>query len=168
MAGRAWPVSSCQPPGTLPVVDDDWVTYAEAAEILGCHISTVSKHVVAGTLQNRRQATGRRVRTGALRRDDVAQLAETRQAEVLERDQRRRELAMARALAGPTGPPDSDQVWLSPKQAAEQLGLGKYAILRRIRRERLPATWHGGRWWIQPAHLWSIEAPREATATRAM
>jgi len=65
--------------GSLPLVEEEWLTYAEAADILGCHISTVSKLISSGDLQNRRQDTERRVRAGALRRDDVVRLAEASQ-----------------------------------------------------------------------------------------
>jgi hypothetical protein len=56
--------------------------------------------------------------------------------------------------------------WLSPREAAEQLGRTPEAVLARIHRDRLPAVWQGGRWWIREDVLTIIEAGRLGTKTR--
>lgn len=131
-----------------------WVTYAEAAEILGCHVSNVSKLVDKGQLSS----TGQR--GASFDRDGVEELARRRQArrEMLEQRTRKYQRIDHR--------PDHEHEWLSPREVAELLGVTPQAVLRRIRTERLPGVEHGGRRWVRRDHLEQVEAARLARKTR--
>lgn len=130
-----------------------WVTYAKAAEILGCHISNVSKLIDKGQLIS----TGQR--RASLDRESVEQLA------------RRRDLKRQALARRPRGSrridhrPDHEHEWLSPREVAELLGVTPQAVTRRIRTERLPGVEHGGRQWVRRDHLELVGAARLARKT---
>jgi len=133
-----------------------WITYAEAAEILGCHYSNVPKLIRKGHLTSRG-----RVGDGALDRSEVEALAERRRlasenfAPKPKPDRKRVELR-----------PDSDHDWLSPREVAQLVGITPQAVIKRIHRERLPATEKDGRWWVRRDLLEQVEAARLAGKTR--
>ena len=143
----------------MPSVDE-WITYREAADILGCVESNVPKLIAKGHLTRRTQGDGRRVRQGSLSRRAVEELA------------RRRAAAAARPKPARRGyervdhRPDTDHVWLSPAEAAVQIGVTAQANRARVKRGRLPATESGGRIWIQAEHFHQVEAARTATRLR--
>lgn len=140
--------------------DEDWLTYAEAAEILGCGPANVPKLIAKGHLQTRHQLTGQRARAGTLRRADVVALAQFRTATELERGAR---AARARVKKMP---PDDDLEWVTIPEAARQLGRTPEAVLARLTAGRLPATRVGRRWWICQDQLTIIEAGRLGTKTK--
>ena len=139
---------------------EEWCTIVEAADLADVHPSAVSKWIRRGLLQSRKSERGTRVRSGCLARADVELLVE-----------RRRQAAQDLLQPEPPPPrpdprPDGEQEWLSPPAAAEQLGRTPEAVLARIHRDRLPAVWKDGRWWIRQDQLTIIEAGRLATRTR--
>ena len=169
MRSRSWPptlvrlVFAASGVGTLGGVEE-WCTIVEAAELAGVHPSCVSKWVRRGLLQSRKPERGTRVRSGCLARADVERLVESRREAA-------RVAAEKLALREPPAPrpdprPDGEHEWLSPRAAAEQLGRTPEAVLARIKRDRLPAVWKDGRWWIRQDQLTLIEAGRLATKTR--
>lgn len=105
----------------------DRVTYAEAADLLGCHISNVPKLIRRGHLHSERR------RDGALVREDVEALAQ----------QRRQAVATPRSPR-PARPgvrrPDDEHDWLTPSQVAALLGMTRQAITNRVRTEAIPAV----------------------------
>jgi excisionase family DNA binding protein len=135
----------------------DRVTYAQAAEILGCHVSNVPKLVRRGHL------TSTRRREGALERRQVEQLAEARRIE-----QEARKRRTPKCYKRVDHRPDHDHDWLSPKQVAALLGVTATAVRQRLRRGRLPATESGGRWWIRRDLLEQVEAARLVRKTRQL
>lgn len=128
----------------------DRITYEQAADILGCHVSNVAKLIRKGHLTS----TGRR--GASLDRGQVEQL----------RDQR--------AEAPPPTPPrprvdhrpDNEHDWLSPGHVAVLLGVTPQAVRQRIRRGRLPAVENGGRLWVRRDLLEQVEAARLVAKTR--
>jgi len=98
------------------------VTYREAAEILGCHVSNVPKLVRKGFLKSERR------RDGALLRADVEALAAQRRA-----DQESRK-ARPRGYQRVDHRPDHLHEWLSPPQVAKLLGVTRPAVQGRIHR----------------------------------
>lgn len=130
----------------------DRVTYAQAAQVLGCHVSNVPRLVARGELVSH----GRRGTPGSLLRSDVEQLA-TRRREA-------RQGATGAAEQRPTPPtyePDpavhGQYEWLSVAQAAVLVGLSEMAIRKRVKRGTMPhvrvddGTRHG-RVWIRADH----------------
>ena len=133
----------------------EWVTYQQAAYILGCHVSNVPKLVARGELTS----TGKRGRSFA--RDQVEDLARRRAAEREARTAR-----PPRKYQRVDHRPDLDHEWLTTSQVAELLGVTKPAVVGRITRDRLPAVRNGGRLWVRRDLLEQVEAARLARKTR--
>lgn len=133
-----------------------WVTYAEAAEILGCHVSNVSKLVDKGELNS----TGRR--GASFDRDSVESLAKRRDVE------RQARVLRPRGYQRIDHRPDHEHEWLSPREVAKLLGVTRTAVSRRIRTGRLPGVVNGGRQWVRRDHLEQVEAARLARKTRRL
>ena len=132
--------------------DESRVTYAEAAEVLGCHVSAVPKMVRRGWLKSERR------RDGALERAEVEALAQRRRQP--------RVVAATSSTPAPDPSPDIEHEWLPPSEVAELVGRTPQAVVKRIHRERLPATRKGHRWWVRYDHLELVERARLVQATR--
>ena len=133
----------------------EWVTYQQAAHLLGCHISNVPKLVARGKLAS----TGKRGRSFS--RDQVEDLARRRAAEREARASR-----PPRKYQRVDHRPDLDHEWLTTSQVAVLLGVTKPAVVGRITRDRLPAVRNGGRLWVRRDLLEQVEAARLARKTR--
>lgn len=133
----------------------EWVTYQQAALILGCHVSNVPKLVARGELIS----TGRRGRSFS--RAQVEDLARRRAAENEARTAR-----PPRRYQRVDHRPDLEHEWLAISQVAALLGVTRPAVVGRINRDRLPAVRNGGRLWVRRDLLEQIEAARLARKTR--
>jgi excisionase family DNA binding protein len=133
----------------------DVVTYQDAANILGCHVSNVPKLIRKGELTS----TGKR--GGSFNRDQVEALAARREAEGQERAKR-----PARKYQRLDYRPDQNHDWLSPRQVAELLGFTSQGVRHRIHRGKLPAVESGGRFWVRYDHLELVERARLAQRVR--
>jgi excisionase family DNA binding protein len=130
----------------------DRITYAQAAAILGCHVSNVPKLVDRGLLTS----TGQR--GASLDREQVEQLAQHRAEVRAARDAPKRRASE---------PPDQEHEWLSGKEVAELLGVSREAVSQRVRRGRLPVVIIGRRHWIRRDLLEQVEAARLVRKTRS-
>jgi hypothetical protein len=92
-----------------------WITQAQVAEILGCHVSLVAKLVSKGELTSR----GRHGRA-SLDRDQVLALR-------AERERRAQAPKPPRTRTGRFEPPDAEHDWLTSAQAADLLGVSAVA-----------------------------------------
>ena len=117
------------------------ITQAQAAEILGCHVSLIGKLVARGELTSRGR-TGR----ASLDRDQVLEV-------LAEREERSRARTPPRRRKGRFEPPDAEHDWLTSVQAAELLGVSVVAVNVRCRRGRLPFVEKAGRRWFRRDHL---------------
>lgn len=133
-----------------------WITYAEAAVILGCHVSNVPKLVNKGELASHGGSRG------ALSRVEVEGLA-TRRAELREARLNRTVRSTYRRV---DHRPDHEHEWLSIREVAELVGVTRPAIQGRIHRGRLPAVENGGRYWVRADHLELVERARLVQRTR--
>lgn len=130
------------------------VTYVEAAEILGCHLSNIAKLIRKGEL------TSTRRRKGALLRAEVETLAERRRMareQLVPRPRTRRPIDRW---------PDQDHVWLQPNQVATLLDVTSQAVTARLRRGTLPGVARGRRWWVRQDQLERVVDARLASLTR--
>ena len=136
---------------------DDRLTYAQAADVLGCHVSNVAKLVAKGRIPLHVEPGARR---GYLLREEVESLAEARRVAAVARKGRvhRRPLVDRR--------PDAEHDWLTPSEVGRLIGMTQQGVLARARRGALPATRNGGRWWIRRDHLEQVEAARLVGRTR--
>lgn len=127
-----------------------WITWVEAADVIGCNRHVVESLVRAGTLTTRQAP---RPKPSILREDAEAYrpVWEAQQA-----DRRRQRAARTRAAAVRDAlrqPPDGSGAWLTPTEAAERLGMSRQGVQNRINQGRLPATQIGRRWWVRSDHV---------------
>lgn len=117
----------------------DYLTYAQSAQVLKIHVSNVAKLVSNGHLSSR----GRR--KAALSRTEVEALAQNREqrAERLERQ-------AAERLRDPR--PDDERDWIGTADVAQLIGITPQAVVKRLRRGRMPGVFHRGAWWVQREH----------------
>ena len=141
--------------GTIFVEVPEWITYEQAAAILGCHFSNVAKLIRKGDLTS----TGKR--GASLNREQVEALAERRAAERAAKAAR-----PPRKYQRVDHRPDHDHEWLSVRQVAELLGVTRPAVMGRIHRGKLPSVENGGRYWVRRDHLEQVEAARLVRKTR--
>lgn len=119
------------------------ITHAQAAVLLGCHISNIGKLVGKGQLHS----TGMRgPGVGTLDLDEVLHL----------REQRARLVASRRAAEEARrqhDPPADGNEWLTTAQVAERLGVTRGAVTSRVRHDTVPHVRRGKRVWIRADHL---------------
>ena len=140
----------------------EWVTYEQAAKILGCHISYVPKLIRKGQLSTRSHRANRRL--PSLKREEVQALTAARAlaAEQRTREAQRRTESRRRVRR----PPDDEHEWLRVSEVSRLLGITSAAVHQRARRERLPAKLSDGLRWIRRDHLEQVEAARLVRKTR--
>lgn len=123
------------------------ITHAQAAALLGCHVSNISKLVQTGQLVSiGRCGPG----AGTLDRAQVEQVAAERA--VAEAEGRLRYDRVDPQRKGP--PPElGDHEWLTPDQVGQRLGVTGTAVRFRAARNSIPHIRHGKRIWIRADHL---------------
>lgn len=123
------------------------ITHAQAADLLGCHVSNISKLVAKGQLHT----TGLRgPGVGTLDLDEVLRLREER----IKAEQERR-LRYDRVDPQRKGPPAElgDHEWLSVAQVAQRIGRLETAVRLRAQRGTIPHVRYGKRIWVRADHL---------------
>lgn len=131
--------------------DSEWVTYLEAARMIGCSPGLVGRMVKSGELEARGRQEQRWLPT--ISRVSALEVAEAR-AE-------RQRLAELRRTARPAWlPPDDGNVWLSPQEAGLVIGLTHMGVRYRAIHGLIPATRCGGRWWLRRDHVEQAAAAR--------
>lgn len=137
------------------------VTYAGAAEILGCHVSNVAKLIAKGQLDRHPHHPD-----GSLNLHQVEQLAATRAAARVEAARQRRLRAQQPPRRTPRWDPRPDDVhsWLSAEGAGQVLGITAQAVRKRAQRGTIPHTRAHGRIWIRADHFATFVNARLAAA----
>lgn len=132
-----------------------WISFATAAEILGCSVRTVQRYAYEGRFirPDRPELRGH----PSLRLDSVLDLREQLAADRTERERRRHQQA--------SGPPDREHRWLRSPQVAEMLGVSRTRVDQLVREGRIPYTAKGKRRWYRAQ---DITVLRKARAFRAM
>ncbi|WP_342748981.1 helix-turn-helix domain-containing protein [Nocardioides gansuensis] len=123
-----------------------WMSWQEAADLIGCSRHAVAKLLAAGHL-NRRQVN----RAVSLSPASVEAAARVHAEQQKAADQARAadRLAKEHALRERTAPPDDGEVWLDVTTAALLLGVTANSVRQRIRHGRVPATRRGRRFWLR-------------------
>ncbi len=133
----------------------DLVTYAQAADILGVHVSNVPKLVTRGEIRSR----GTRGPHASLVRADVEA--------VLEHRRERRRLKAEQEAAPPprpaSAPPDDEHAWLTLEEAGEVIGISGQAVGKRARKGTIPHVRDGVRVWVRADHAEMAANVRAAT-----
>jgi hypothetical protein len=113
----------------MPDGDEEWITQAEAREILGLGKATVPKLVARSLLHPRPQRP-------SLSRSEVLALRDARAKAA-----RLRALPIPERQPRPASqPPDDEHDWVLADVVAAHLGVGVAAVHQRARRGRLPFT----------------------------
>ena len=150
--------------------DPDWVTWPEAAEIMGCPVPTIDWYTRTGRIQKRPRHGAR----PSLKRTSVEEFAKWWRQRQTAREQRRtvtgeginaspRGPAPRRRRPQATNRPRRSPVpegWLTAQQAAEILGASPATAIRLAKHGAYPAVLHGGRWWIDPRGVVAVATER--------
>lgn len=148
----------------------DLITYREAARRLGVGEAAVRTMLRFGVLEQTPPPADGSGRTRAHASIDPDSLDQAR-AWLEERDAQReaRRLAEQRRREHQGNPPDLEHVWLDLKTVAAMAGLTVQWAQWRAREGRMPATWHGGQYWVRRDHAEAFMAARafRARAFRA-
>jgi hypothetical protein len=121
----------------------EWITYRQAAKILGVTHTTIGAMVKDGRISRRKLAASYYPSINA---PSVRAHAAEREADRRVRDQRQRELEQRRQ------PPNDGEVWLSASAAAV-LGISRSRLWQRARAGRTPFTWKDSRMWFRRSDI---------------
>ena len=132
-----------------------WISFAKAAEIIGCSVGTVQKFA----RQGRFVRPGRDELRGkpSLGLESVLEVREQYLAEQVERERRRQRRTV--------GPPDQDHRWLRSTEVAEVLGISRSRVDQLVRDGRIPFTTNGKLRWYRGE---DVTVLRKSRAFRAM
>ncbi len=135
--------------------DDEWVSWLEAALIVGCNESQVMTTVKHGELQTR---PGSRA-SPSLKRVDVEAW----------RDRRASEPAPVKKAKPPplSAPPNDGEVWPSTYVVALMLKTSRVQVGQLVRQGRLPGVKRGARVWVRRDHAERAAAARVFGTTSA-
>lgn len=127
----------------VAVVDSDWLTWPQAAELAGCPVPTVEHYARTGRIE-RRPGPGR----PSLRRESVEEFVIWWQQESSRRAQRLADKEQRRIR------PPEPEGWILAKDAAELLGHAHSDhIVWLARQGRFEARKVGVRWWVREAEI---------------
>ncbi|MDP3893293.1 helix-turn-helix domain-containing protein [Nocardioides sp.] len=131
-----------------------WISWAVAADLVGCPISAVVAAVRQGAIETR---GGGRSPRPSLRRSSVEAWATT----WAEQEERRRAEALpCRALLRRNKPPLDGHVWLSRTETALVLGVSAKHVSQLTRAGKVPAIRAGHRHWYRRDHVERVAAAR--------
>ncbi len=139
--------------------EQEWVSQADAAQVVGCSRGRIPELIEEGLLVQR---PGPRWRA-SISRESAVSASEVWSQRVrgteLKRDERRR--------TRPTNePPDDGHVWVTTTTAALTLGLTRNGVGQRIRAGTLPGTRRGNRYWLRRQDVEVAAAARAFTWRR--
>lgn len=149
------------------VSDPDWLTWPQAAGLVGCPVSTIETYVRTGRIEKRPV----RGPFPSLRRESVEAFA-TWWAQEIERRERIHAIRDQRKAATERRrirPPESEG-WIRASEAAEQLGFAHSDhIVYLVRQGYLDGRKVGIRWWVRAESLeaYSVERARWVSHQRA-
>lgn len=136
--------------------EPEWITWQQAADIVGCAPSTMYHHYVdSGVIKHR----DHRARRGSLDRASVERFAAEHRRLLAERDAARRRAARPRR----PGPRSLEGVWLGSGTTALMFGFSRERLHQLLRAGRIPATREGRRWWFRRDHVEQLVAARAFT-----
>ena len=136
-----------------------WITWSQAAELVGCSVSVIERHTRTGRIQSR-ALRNRGHYQPTLSRTSVEAFANWWQPMNAQREQRRAERARNVRPPEPIGPPDDGQIWLRATTAALVIGCTPQWVGRIASEERIPAVRRGRRWWLRRTDVEIYSAAR--------
>lgn len=140
--------------------EDEWVSWPEAAAIVGCPIPTIDWYSRVGRIEKRPFRGSR----PSLRRASVLEFAAWWEQRQRLRQQSR--AAGVTAAAGRTRRPPDLSGWLCTREGAEVLGVSEGHVLWLIGHHRLDALRRGGRWWVPARSAAQLQRDRDDEQSR--
>lgn len=131
------------------MADSQWLTWEQAADLVGCPVPTIDWHKRAGRIRSRHQRP-------SLERASVEEFARWWRKR---RDDREARRALAQSR-NPRRPPEPTG-WLSTDQAAEVMGCTTRNVARLAQNGALEATRSGGRLWLRETDVANFVAHRD-------
>lgn len=131
------------------MADSEWLTWAQAAELVGCPVPTIDWNKRMGRIRSRRQRP-------SLDRTSVEEFAQWWRARRDNREERRA-LGVERNWRQPPEPSG----WLSSTEAATHMGCTAHHIAYLANTGELKATKSGGRLWFRETSVTSFVAERD-------
>lgn len=141
--------------------DSDWLTWPQAAELVGCPVSTIETHVRTGRIDSRGRQGGHR--GGSLRRSSVEEFAVWWTAEVARRQKIHVDRDQLRAArdARRIRPPEPDG-WIQATEAAEILGHPQSAhVIYLAQQGKFEGRKVSTRWWVRRTEVEAYAADRD-------
>lgn len=141
-----------------------WISYADAATIVGCSHGTIGAAVRRGDIANRPASTGRRGGRASLDASSVRAFAAnwaTQRAHVAA------EAAERAARRSNTQPPDDQQVWLNTYVTALVVGVSPSRVKQLAAADRPPHVRIGRRLWFRRQDIEQAAAVRAFRAAKA-
>lgn len=138
-----------------------WITYTEAANIVGCARGTITKAVARGDITHRTAPNRDVGGPASLDRDSVQAFARqwTRSTEETQREAAQRLEAQA-ARAALWQPPKDGQVWLDVTTTAIVLALSDSRVKQFAAEDRIPHRRQGRRLWFRRSDVEQMAAAR--------
>ncbi|MEI5672990.1 MULTISPECIES: hypothetical protein [unclassified Nocardioides] len=131
----------------------DWLTWPQAAELVGCPVPTVEHYVRTGRIV-RRPGQGRR--GGSLQRESVEEFAGWWRERIAGLQERRQDREARRIR------PPEPEGWIQATEAAERLGYAHSDhVVYLARQGRLEARKVGVRWWVREAEAHEYARERD-------
>lgn len=145
-----------------------WVSWDQAADIVGCPVPTIDWHSRTGRIKTRPHYGNRPT-------IDAASLEEFRewwQAKEKRREERRQERSSGRPRrprqsASPPAPPGPAEDWVTVADACEALDLTESTVRHHIRRGDLESTRVGRRVWLSARSVREYAQDREGRISEA-
>lgn len=140
----------------------EWLTWPQAADLVGCSIPTVETYVRTGRIESRRGQQGGH-RGGSLRRTSVEAFAVWWREETARRDEthRVRDQRKAAKDARRIRPPEPEG-WIQATEAAELLGHPQSAhVIYLAQQGKFEARKVSTRWWVRRADVEAYAAERD-------
>ncbi|MEP9385583.1 helix-turn-helix domain-containing protein [Nocardioides sp. KR10-350] len=138
--------------------ESQWVSYLEAARIVGCSPGAIATGVKRGEIAHRQASRGPRGGRASLDIESVYAFRDARTARI-QAAKARTEERLAR-----TRPPDDGDVWVSTEVAALILRLSPSRVRQLAQADRLPCERVGRLLWFRRSDVERISSARSFTA----
>lgn len=152
---------------------DSWLTWPEAAELVGCPVPTIDWHTRTGRIRHRPHAGSRPSLERASVEEFAAWWREREAAKLARREARTLSSRRQRERAANLGIPDgqllnaADAGWMTSTSAAEVLGVSGSTVLRMVRADHLVAEKVEQRWLIRAEEVRALAEERSQWVSMA-
>jgi hypothetical protein len=136
---------------------ETWVTWPQAAELVGCGAGAIEHQVRVGRIEHRPRHGNR----PTLSRESVLAYAAVRRQQLADKEANRKAKTGRARARQPQGPP-TPTGWLSLSEAAAQLEMTTAGVRQNVRAGHLSPTRRGSRLWFDADQVDALAAERHA------